>query len=137
MKLQEKNNTTIYKKLIKSKLFFIFLIPIFLALASGIFQNLYYRYRSQQDLNKLNAEINNLNKQKEELAKLIDYYRNEANLEKEARIRLNVKKEGEHAVIILPSATSTSESGESIAGPGGTGMEGLPNYKQWWYYFFK
>ena len=137
MKFREKNNTTIYAKLIKSKLFFIFLIPVFLALATGIFQNFYYRYSAQEDLSKLKAEIENLNKQKEELSKLIDYYRDESNLEKEARVRLNVKKEGEHAVIILPSATSTSESGESIFGAGGANMEDLPNYLQWRYYFFK
>src|SRR3989344_2316433 len=131
--MSEKNNTTIYKKLLKSKLFFVFLIPIVLTLLFGIFQNFYYRYKVQSDLNKLNNEVALLNEQKNDLEKLIDYYKNESNIEKEARLRLNLKKEGERAVIILPRATSTSESGESFSGVGGIGIEELPNYRQWWY----
>jgi len=135
--MSEKNNTTIYKKLLKSKLFFVFLIPIVLTLLFGIFQNFYYRYKVQSDLNKLNNEVALLNEQKNDLEKLIDYYKNESNIEKEARLRLNLKKEGERAVIILPRATSTSESGESFSGVGGIGIEELPNYRQWWYFLFK
>src|SRR3989338_7473616 len=131
----EKNNSTIYQKLLKSKIFFIFLIPILLALTVGIFQKLYYRYEIKGDLDKLNVEIADLNKQKNDLNQLVDYYKNESNLEKEARVRLNLKKEGEKVVIILPQATSTGESSETISKVS-TDIGNLPNYKQWWYYFF-
>ena len=131
-----KDNTTIYQKLLKSKFFFIFLVPILLALATGIFQKLYYRYEIKGDLDKLNAEISDLNKQKNDLNQLVDYYKNESNLEKEARVRLNLKKEGEKVVIILPQATSTGENSESVSGPNGVNIENFPNYLQWWYYFF-
>lgn len=133
----EKNNITIYQKLVKSKIFFIFLIPILLALVTGISQKFYYRYEIKKELGKLNTEIADLNKQKEDLNQLVDYYKNESNLEKEARVRLNLKKEGEKVVIILPQATSTGESNESISIFGGGNIENLPNYLQWWYYFFK
>ena len=131
-----KDNTTIYQKLLKSKIFFIFLIPILLALVISIFQKLYYRYEIKGELDKLNTEIADLNKQKENLNQLVDYYKNESNLEKEARVRLNLKKEGEKVVIILPQATSTNDIREEITGVY-KNMENLPNYKQWWYYFFK
>ncbi len=133
----EKNNTTIYYKLLRSKIFFMFLIPILLALAVGIFQKLYYRYEIKGELDKLNSEIADLNKQKNDLNQLVDYYKNESNLEKEARVRLNLKKEGEKVVIILPQATSTDDNDESISGLSGVNLENLPNYKQWWYYFFR
>ena len=133
--MTEKDNGTVYQKLLKSKIFFIFLIPILLALTVGIFQKLYYRYEVKEDLDKLNTEIADLNKQKNDLSQLIDYYKNESNLEKEARVRLNLKKEGEKVVIILPQATSTNGSEEEITGVSGN-IENLPNYKQWWYYFF-
>ena len=133
--MTEKDNITIYQKLLKSKIFFIFLIPILLALTVGIFQKLYYRYEIKGDLDKLNVEIADLNKQKNDLNQLVDYYKNESNLEKEARIRLNLKKEGEKVVIILPQATSTGESSETISKVS-TDIGNLPNYKQWWYYFF-
>lgn len=128
-----KGNTTIYQKLIKSKIFFIFLIPILLALSVGIFQKLYYRYEVKGELDKLNVEIADLGKQKDGLNQLIDYYKNESNIEKEARIRLNLKKEGEKVIIILPQATSTSENSETVKTS--QNIENLPNYKQWWYYF--
>ncbi|OGZ20470.1 MAG: hypothetical protein A2654_03070 [Candidatus Nealsonbacteria bacterium RIFCSPHIGHO2_01_FULL_43_31] len=134
--MTEKDNITVYQKLLKSKIFFIFLIPILLALTVGIFQKLYYRYEVKGELDKLNAEIANLNKQKNDLNQLVDYYRNESNLEKEARVRLNLKKEGEKVVIILPQATSTNGNKEEITEVS-ENMENLPNYKQWWHYFFK
>ncbi len=131
-----KDNITIYQKLLKSKIFFIFLTPILLALTVGILEKLYYRYEINGKLDKLNAEISDLNKKKENLNQLIDYYKNESNLEKEARVRLNLKKEGEKVVIILPQATSTGENGETISEVSADTLN-LPNYQQWWYYFFR
>ena len=132
----EKDNITIYQKLIKSKIFFIFFIPILIALIIGIFQKLYYRYEVKGELDKLNNEINVLNEQKEGLSNLLDYYKNESNLEKEARVRLNLKKEGEKVVIILPTTTSTvtNEDGKVIS-RSSINKKDLPNYMQWWYYF--
>ena len=130
--MKEKDNLTIYEKLIKSRIFFVFLIPVILALLVGVFQQFYNRYQIKKDLNKLNAEIASFNKQKEDLKNLLDYYNNESNLENEARVRLNLKKEGEEVVIILPAATSTESEKTSSQ----KDVENLPNYKQWWYYFF-
>ena len=132
----EKDNITIYQKLLKSKIFFIFFIPILIALIIGIFQKIYYRYEVKGELDKLNNEINVLNEQKEGLSNLLDYYKNESNLEKEARVRLNLKKEGEKVVIILPTTTSTvtNEDGKVIS-RSSINKKDLPNYMQWWYYF--
>lgn len=135
MKIKEKDNSTAYEKLMKSKIFFVFLIPIFLALLIGIFQQFYYRYQVKKSLDDLNGEIANLKKQKDDLDNLINYYKNESNLENEARVRLNLKKEGEKVVIILPTATSTVEDGEAAL-MSSDEIQNLPNYKQWWYYFF-
>lgn len=134
--MTNKDNITIYQKLLKSKIFFILFIPILLGLLMGIFQKLYYRYEVKGELDKLNNEIAVLNEQKDGLSKLLDYYKNESNLEKEARVRLNLKKEGEKVVIILPSATSTvnGENGEVIS-EFSMNKKDLPNYMQWWYYF--
>ena len=130
--MQEKNNSKVYKKLLASRLFFLFLIPICSALLIGIFQQFYYWYQIGKESNALKTEIANYNKQKEDLCKLIDYYKNESNLANEARVRLNLKKEGENVVIILPAATST-ENGEALSLKD---IENMPNYQQWWYYFF-
>ncbi|MDO8443645.1 MAG: septum formation initiator family protein [Candidatus Azambacteria bacterium] len=128
--MKEKDKSTIYERLLKSRFFFIFLIPIFLALILGIFQQIFDRYQVQKKLNELNAEVANYKKQMDDLTKLIEYYQDPSNLENEARVRLNLKKEGEKVVIILPTATSTNENMTS------ENYENMPNYKQWWYYFF-
>ncbi len=128
--MKEKDKSTVYERLLKSRIFFIFLVPVFLALLVGIFQQIYERYQVQAKLNELNAEVANYKKQQEDLTKLIEYYQDPSNLENEARVRLNLKKEGEKVVIILPTATSTSDNAISSSD------ENLPNYKQWWYYFF-
>ena len=128
--MKEKDKSTIYERLLKSRFFFIFLIPIFLALLFGIFQQVYYRYQVQKKLNELNAEVANYKKQREDLTKLIEYYQDTSNLENEARVRLNLKKEGEKVVIILPTATSTDKNATF------GNYENMPNYKQWWRYFF-
>lgn len=133
--MTEKGNITIYQKIFKSKIFFIFLIPISLALITSISQKLYYRYETQKDINKLNVELTNLKEEKNGLNGLLDYYKSESNIEKEAKVRLNLKKEGEKVVIILPQATSTSENKESISAAS-ENIENIPNYKKWWYYFF-
>ncbi len=130
--MKEKDNLTIYEKLARSRIFFIFLIPIFIALSIGIFQQFYHRYQVKKDLDKLDAEIANFNQQKKDLNNLLDYYKSESNLENEARVRLNLKKEGEEVVIILPTATSTESDKISSR----KNIENMPNYKQWWYYFF-
>ena len=128
--MKEKDNLTIYEKLVRSRVFFIFLIPIFLALLIGIFQQFYHRYQVKKDLDKLDLEIANFNKQKKDLNNLLEYYKNRSNLESEARVRLNLKKEGEKVVIILPTATSTRDNKIS------DGTDNLPNYQKWWYYLF-
>ncbi|MEK7578847.1 MAG: septum formation initiator family protein [Patescibacteria group bacterium] len=133
--MKEKDNLTIYEKLGRSRIFFIFLIPIFMALLFGIFQQFYYLYKIKNNLDELNTEITNVKKQKEDINKLIDYYKNESNLGNEARVRLNLKKEGEKVVIILPTATSTGEGG-GINSRSPETVENAPNYKQWWHYFF-
>ena len=136
--MTEKDNITVYQKILKSKIFFILCIPILLGLFAGIFQEIYYRYKVKGELDKLNNEIASLNEQKNGLSDLLDYYKDESNIEKEARIRLNLKKEGEKVVIILPSATSTviSEDGEMIS-EFSINKKDLPNYIQWWYYFIE
>jgi len=134
--MERKDNLTIYEKLIRSRIFFIFLIPVFLALLIGVFQQFYYRYQVKKGLDALKSETANLKKQQEDLNNLIDYYKNASNLENEARLRLNLKKEGEKVIIILPAATSTDENGSSTSVSQEDGISNLPNYKQWWYYFF-
>ncbi len=131
----EKDKSAIYSRLLKSRVFFLFLLPIFFALVFGVAQKFYDRYQLTGEMDELGGQLENLNRQKSELNDLLRYYQSQSNLEKEARLRLNLKKEGEQVVIILPPATSTEENKAVISEAFSGGAE-LPNYKQWLYYFF-
>lgn len=125
---------TYYRKILKSKLTFLVLIPVLAALMFGAGQKIYSRYETGRVLAELDRQVEILKKQKSDLEDLVGYYGSESNLEKEARIRLNLKKPGEQVVIILPQATSSPESGV-LKPPSEAGS--LPNWERWWYYFFR
>ena len=125
---------TQYRKILKSKLTFLVLIPIVLALLFSIGQRIYYQYQARVEFNELAGQVEILKKQKDDLDNLVGYYNDKNNLEKEARIRLNVKKPGENVVIVLPQATSTGESSKLSSV---SESKTLPNWKQWWYYFWQ
>ena len=124
---------TYYRKVLKSKLTFLVLVPIVAALLFSIGQRIYYQYQVRVGFNELADQVEILKKQKSDLESLIGYYNDKDNLEKEARIRLNVKKPGENVVVILPHATSTGDDRISPVTESGN----LPNWKQWWHYFFQ
>jgi cell division protein FtsB len=87
----------------------------------------------KEDMEKLNYEKT-----------LLDY---PSYLEKEAKIRFNLKKEGEEVVIlsrennsasVLPAQISASGQVEPDAlGNNGSKEKEEPNWKKWWKYFFQ
>lgn len=125
---------TQYRKILKSKLTFLILIPIVLALLFSIGQRIYDQYQAKIELNRLVEQREILKKQKSDLENFVGYYNDKNNLEKEARIRLNVKKPGENVVVVLPQSTSTGKSGRLSSV---SETKSLPNWKQWWYFFFQ
>lgn len=60
-----------------------------------------------REVQRLEASITDAEAKNQELAKLIDYFSKPEHLEKEARIRLNLKKPDEE-VLVLPQETAHS-----------------------------
>lgn len=90
------------KKILTSK---VFLVVILIGLGFLTFQLLKitnHKYKLQSELKPLNNEIERVEKEKEELSENFDYFKSESYAEKEARARLNLKKEGEKVVIVSP-----------------------------------
>lgn len=63
---------------------------------------------------KIQSEIKNLEIQQGELAAKIKLYQDPDFLEKEARRKFNLQKEGEQAVVILPNEKEKSKITESV-----------------------
>ncbi len=64
------------------------------------------------EVEKLEAEVSDTEEENQELEKNLEDIRKGENIDIEARKRLNLKKEGERVVIILPPDKNTTTTGE-------------------------
>lgn len=78
------------------------LILVFIAgfLIWRIIKDLPEKIETEKQLGDLRSKIESLEKEKERQKSLAEYLNSESYLEKQARIRLNLKKEGEEAVFV-------------------------------------
>jgi len=114
--------------------YFIFVLAGFLILliiAAG--REGYRNYQISQKIDNLEKRIETLNGSNEELAEMEKYLQSEEFWEKEARLKLNLIKEGEKLVIIKKSEENQiSEEEEKETKENGE----ISNPQKWWNYFF-
>ncbi len=80
-----------------------------------------------REIQKLQSQANEVQKSNQQLSELIKYLNTPEYAEKEAREKLNLRKEGEH-VVVLPK-----DSDEQVAG---ANVADQSNPKLWFNYFF-
>ncbi|MEX0877353.1 MAG: septum formation initiator family protein [Candidatus Spechtbacterales bacterium] len=71
-------------------------------LAVGVFNQAKKNYNLHAQISKLETNIESVEKQNEDLQKAIENFQDPSTIDREARRRLNLKKDGEEVVIILP-----------------------------------
>lgn len=131
------------KKNIFKKIFFSgFFIPLVIILLAILGNALFKKYNENQainsDLERLKNEIESLEKNNQDLDHLLEYFSSNFFMEKEAREKLGLKKEGEKVVIVDTGRNYPGEEvglrevKKSSANP--KAEEFLP--KKWWDYFF-
>lgn len=111
----------------KFYIFFLVLIVIGLVIAVG--KEAYRKYQVDKEIAVLKQEIESLREKNEAISGLLDYFSSEQSLEKEARLKLNLLKEGEKLVIIS-SDLSKSRSLTDVR------EEEISNFKKWLKYLF-
>jgi len=113
--------------------YFIGILVIFLVLvtiASG--REAYRNYKVNQEIKNLEKKIEELQKSNAELGELEKYLQSDEFLEKEARLKLNLIKDGEKLVIIKrPEGESIIEEQKPEEQ-----NKNIPNILKWWEYFF-
>jgi len=118
-----------WKKFFNSKA----VLVLFLVLASLVVYSIFREKKSQQhivaSINSLEQEISQMEDKNLELAEMIKYLKSNQFIEHEAREKLNLTKPGEKLVIV-PEAIN------QVAGDSTDKFSDMPNYLQWWYYFF-
>ena len=115
----------------KSKLVAIFLIPII-----GWLSFSFIKIKLQSDIvNKeagdLEAKIRDMEESNTSLEKLTGYLRHPSFLDKEARLKLNYKAEGEEVAFVYPDMSVEVGSKSSDAD---IRLVKLPNYIKWFWY---
>jgi len=85
---------------------------------------------TRQAITSLQSEIGQLEDQNMELASMIKYLRSNEFVEREAREKLSMQKEGEK-VVIIPQTQGI------VAGINTQADENTSNYIRWWRYFFE
>ncbi len=131
------------RKLLSSKAFLFSAILILSVLVVNLGRESYRKYQLTKEINKLESEINQLEGKNKQLADMMEYFKDESYLEKEARLKLNLKKPGEKVVILSPRKEEISESEsaeerlEQARKQEVNGKSDLPNHWKWWEYFFK
>jgi cell division protein FtsB len=128
------------KRILYSRWFVFFSLLAFIWLGLVLTKTIYKKYQLSQEIESLKVEIAKMDKKEQDLTKLIDYLGSQDSLEKEAREKLNLKKEGESVLMVSETDLARELSDSSSQGPAASNEEKLAeenNLVKWWKFFFK
>ncbi len=115
------------------KFFLAICLASFVLVAYSLFKETYKKRQIQEEVEQLQTQVVSLEQGNQKLKGLIEYFRTQNFSEKEAREKLNVKKEGEKVVILRSQDNQKENSQEED-------LEEedllIPNPLKWWAYFF-
>ncbi|MFA5076383.1 MAG: septum formation initiator family protein [Patescibacteria group bacterium] len=117
-------------KLLFSKLILLACVAILVFLAISLSRELSRRYYLESQVKSLKNEIVNLESQNQEFSQLVDYFQTQGFTEREARLKMGLKKPGEQVIIINEPGYTAGSAQDNLD------IEGLANPQKWWYYFF-
>ena len=128
------------KKFLSSRAVLFFLLLAFVWLSLVLVKAFYKKRQLDQEIGSLKAEIDKTDKKGQELSQLLSYFGSESYLEKEAKDKLNLKKEGENVVMVQEPAADQvvavdSSSDNQAAATAAPVNEN--NLVKWWKFFFK
>ncbi len=123
----------------KPVLFLILVILIWVTIS--VVKVSYRKYLLSREAEKVKQEVQDLDKQNSQLQGYLEYLRSDSFVEKEARSKLNLKKEGENVVVVPPGGSFKETPASQTASPAGAfGAAEQPKkswWWKWWEYFFE
>lgn len=137
--IQQSRDENIIKKVLGSKIFLFLAVLALIYLVINLGRESYRKHQLTKEVDNLKLEIERLEGSNQQLANLMDYFKEESFLEKEARLKLNLKKPGEK-VVILSDYFNTSSNLDALSNGSHnteTTEEESTNYWKWWEYFFQ
>lgn len=124
------------KKLLGSKVFLFFIVLALIGLVISLGQESYRKYQLTKEINGLKSEIERLEGKNQQMADLMEYFQEGSYLEKEARLKLNLKKPGEKVVVISQTAGAEVDK-RIVAETESEASNETTNLWKWWEYFFQ
>lgn len=128
------------KKFLTSRVVIFLLLLAFVWLSLVLAKAFYKKRQMDQEISALKAEIEKMDKKGQELNQLLSYFSSQAYLEKEAKDKLNLKKEGESVVMVqgLEPEVAVGENLENFSAQAAI-SESVEdsNLMKWWKFFFK
>lgn len=122
------------KRFLPSRLFLIIGVAILVLFSVSLGKEVIRRYEVNKEIQTLEKEVAELEKQNTELADLIQYLNTNSFREKEARTKLGMAKAGEKVVVIPNVEVAEETAAELVGAP--DNVEELSNPERWFAYFF-
>ncbi|MFA6296670.1 MAG: septum formation initiator family protein [Patescibacteria group bacterium] len=116
------------------RLITVFGLVCIIFIAMGLVRELVNRYMVNQEIEKMQAEINTLERKNQELGGLVDYLNTDAFKEIQARQNLGMQKDGETAVSIESMPDNINTVAELPQDNNDSSDK--TNMEKWWNYFF-
>ena len=92
---------------------------------------------TQKELNNLNKKIAEAERSASELERLKDYLQSDAYLERQARLKLNYKKQDENVVYVYTRENGNKTEPKIADGNGAVESKLSQNLKLWWGYLLE
>lgn len=118
-------------KNIKLKAVLVIIIILICLFLTSFIKEAYRNYKVNKEIEKLRSDIEILRNENSELNYLIDYLKTDYFVEKEARLKFGLKKDGEKVFNI---ENNVKEEKKNKASEGH--LEDISNIKKWRDYFF-
>lgn len=139
--------TTFLARLLRWRFLFIVNIVVLLFLGMTLGREYVRTHEIQKEINALETQAQQLSARNITLSELKTAVQTESFIEREARLKLGMKKPGEQVFIIQEAKTEEAQEGESGGLADGTDPLGfvliptddhpqVANTTKWWYYFF-
>ncbi len=124
-------------KFFSSKFFLILLVLILIGVITALGKESYRKYQLNKEIDNLKQEITSLEEENKKISELLNYFESDEFLEKQARLKLNLLKQGEKLVIInsqeQESDLNVSDSNLNLKDK--QESKKISNIKKWWSWF--
>jgi len=132
--IHKRRNNRINKYIFNQFTYFIVGVIVLILVLFPLSEKIAKQYRLNQEIGELNKEVARLEGKNSDFKNIIGYLESDEFAEEEARMNLNLKKEGEEVVIIK---TKNDNMKKIAAKHNKQQLTGTKNPGNWWNYFLK